>query len=167
MYKEIERCIGELRVNHTDKEIAGAFSEYFQIVKSVSYDYTDAATVAELRADHPELSFMDDDEIEEILEQAKVMRHKREAPEEEYLTVEDMQELFRCNEDWGKAGSEQQHKWIQIAAAHSTTVEELAGMIWICTEHGSIDDIESTMREYLKEKREKERGSTDWSTEGL
>jgi len=33
MHKELERAIGELRVNHTDKEIAGALSEYFQIVK--------------------------------------------------------------------------------------------------------------------------------------
>lgn len=33
MYKALEQCIGELRVNHTDKEIAGALSEYFQIVK--------------------------------------------------------------------------------------------------------------------------------------
>ena len=60
MYRKIEQCIGELRVNHTDKDIAGALSEYFQIVKSVSYDYTSIATVADLRADHPELNFMDD-----------------------------------------------------------------------------------------------------------
>lgn len=78
MYREIEQCIGELRVNHTDKDIAGALSEYFQIVKSVSYGYTSIATVADLRADHPELNFMDDEEIEGILEQAEVMRQKRE-----------------------------------------------------------------------------------------
>ena len=78
MYREIEQCIGELRVNHTDKDIAGALSEYFQIVKSVSYDYTGTVTVADLRADHPELNFMDDEEIEGILEQAEVMRQKRE-----------------------------------------------------------------------------------------
>lgn len=77
MYRDLERAIGELRVNHTDKDIAEALSEYFQIVKSVSYDYTDAATVEDIRADHPELNFMDDEEIEEILEQAEAMRQKR------------------------------------------------------------------------------------------
>lgn len=81
MHKELERAIGELRVNHTDKEIAGALSEYFQIVKNVSYDYTDNATAKDIREDHPELGFMDDEEIEEIeeiLKQAAVMRQKRE-----------------------------------------------------------------------------------------
>lgn len=33
MYKELNECISELREMHTDKEIAGALSEYFQIVK--------------------------------------------------------------------------------------------------------------------------------------
>lgn len=78
MYKELNECISELREMHTDKEIAGALSEYFQIVKNVSYDYTDNATVKDIREDHPELDFMDDDEIEEILKQAGTMRHKRE-----------------------------------------------------------------------------------------
>ena len=74
MYKELERAIGELRVNHTDKEITGALSECFQIVKNVSYDYTDNATAKDIREDHPELGFMDDGEIVEILEQAREER---------------------------------------------------------------------------------------------
>lgn len=78
MYRELERAIGELRVNHTDKEITRVFCQHSRIVKGVSEEYTGSATVEDIRADHPELSFMDDDEIEEILEQAKVMRRKRE-----------------------------------------------------------------------------------------
>ena len=58
MYKALEQCIGELRVNHTDKEITGVLSECFQIIKNVSYDYTDNATVKDIREDHPELGFM-------------------------------------------------------------------------------------------------------------
>lgn len=55
MYEELSNCVEELRENHTDKEIACALAEYAQIVENVSRDYTDTATVADLRADHPEL----------------------------------------------------------------------------------------------------------------
>ena len=152
MHKELERAIGELRVNHTDKEIAGALSEYFQIVKNVSYDYTDNTTVKDIREDHPELGFMDDEEIEEILEQATVMRQKREPDEAEQLTIEDIQELFERNKNWCGEGSERQRDWIEMAAVNDRTIEEIAGMIWVCSAGVHIDHIKKTMREYLKEK---------------
>ena len=78
MYAELGKCISELSENHTGAEIAGAFSEYWQIVKSVSRDYGGNTTVAELRDEHPELDFMDDEELGEILRQAKVLRRSRE-----------------------------------------------------------------------------------------
>lgn len=152
MYKALEQCIGELRVNHTDKEITGALSECFQIIKNVSYDYTDNATVKDIREDHPEPGFMDDEEIEEILKQATVMRQKREPDEAEQLTIEDIQELFERNKNWCGEGSERQRDWIEMAAVNDRTIEEIAGMIWVCSAGVHIDHIKKTMREYLKEK---------------
>lgn len=152
MYKALEQCIGELRANHTDKEITGALSECFQIIKNVSYDYTDNATVKDIREDHPELGFMDDEEIEEILKQATAMRQKREPDEAEQLTIEDIQELFERNKNWCGEGSERQRDWIEMAAVNDRTIEEIAGMIWVCSAGVHIDHIKKTMREYLKEK---------------
>ena len=152
MYKELERAIGELRANHTDKEITGALSECFQIIKNVSYDYTDNATVKDIREDHPVLGFMDDEEIEEILKQVTVMRQKREPDEAEQLTIEDIQELFERNKNWCGEGSERQRDWIEMAAVNDRTIEEIAGMIWVCSAGVHIDHIKKTMREYLKEK---------------
>ena len=152
MYKALEQCIGELRVNHTDKEITGVLSECFQIIKNVSYDYTDNATVKDIREDHPELGFMDDEEIEEILKQATAMRQKREPDEAEQLTIEDIQELFERNKNWCGEGSERQRDWIEMAAVNDRTIEEIAGMIWVCSAGVHIDHIKKTMREYLKEK---------------
>ena len=152
MYKALEQCIGDLRVNHTDKEITGVLSECFQIIKNVSYDYTDNATVKDIREDHPELGFMDDEEIEEILKQATAMRQKREPDEAEQLTIEDIQELFERNKNWCGEGSERQRDWIEMAAVNDRTIEEIAGMIWVCSAGVHIDHIKKTMREYLKEK---------------
>ena len=152
MYKALEQCIGELRVNHTDKEITGVLSECFQIIKNVSYDYTDNATVKDIREDHPELGFMDDEEIEEILKQATAMHQKREPDEAEQLTIEDIQELFERNKNWCGEGSERQRDWIEMAAVNDRTIEEIAGMIWVCSAGVHIDHIKKTMREYLKEK---------------
>lgn len=152
MYKALKQCIGELRVNHTDKEITGALSECFQIIKNVSYDYTDNATVKDIREDHPALGFMDDEEIEEIPKQATAMRQKREPDEAEQLTIEDIQELFERNKNWCGEGSERQRDWIEMAAVNDRTIEEIAGMIWVCSAGVHIDHIKKTMREYLKEK---------------
>ena len=152
MYKALEQCIGELRVNHTDEEITIAFSQYSQIAEDISEGYDDTATVADIRADHPELGFMDDGEIEEILKQATVMRQKREPDEAEQLTIEDIQELFERNKNWCGEGSERQRDWIEMAAVNDRTIEEIAGMIWVCSAGVHIDHIKKTMREYLKEK---------------
>lgn len=54
--------------------IVKALKECMNIVKSIARDYTDMTTVEELRTDHPELDFMDDEEIEEALRQAKLLR---------------------------------------------------------------------------------------------
>lgn len=56
------------------KELLLAVTEYLEIVNQVFSDYTDITTVAELRASRPELDFMDDDEIEDILKYAKLKR---------------------------------------------------------------------------------------------
>lgn len=81
MANKLHECITELQKNHTDKEISGALSEYFQIVKGAAVEYTDEATVRNLRDDHPELDFMDDDELEDILKHAKTWRHKTDGQE--------------------------------------------------------------------------------------
>lgn len=108
----------------------------------------------DIREDHPELGFMDDEEIEEILEQAKTMRHKRGAAEEEYLTEGDMEELLGHNPDWLDLGTHDQGFWIR-KMAESTPIEALASMVWVCTGSAriTIDVIKQTMREYLKEKQ--------------
>lgn len=77
MCKESKMCMEELQENHTGSEIAGALAEYVQIVKGVSRDYGDDITVAEPRDERPQLDFMDDEELEEILQQAKVLRRAR------------------------------------------------------------------------------------------
>lgn len=77
MCKELKMCMEELQENHTGSEIARALAEYAQIVKRVSRDYGDDITVAELRDERPELDFMDDEELEEILQQAKVLHRAR------------------------------------------------------------------------------------------
>ena len=132
MHKELQQCIGELRVNHTDKEIAGALSEYFQIVKNVSYDYTDNATVKDIREDHPELGFMDDDEIEEILEQATVMRRKR-APQcyrTDGYDVEFMEKCLRehmdtfCDWPYGDV------KKVEVDRDGNLCIHYTGGMYW-------------------------------------
>lgn len=46
-----------------------------------SNDYDDTVTVPELRSGHPELDFMEDDELEEVLAQASVERAKKDKPE--------------------------------------------------------------------------------------
>lgn len=154
MYKILEQCIGELRVNHTDRDVTEMVHALFQIAKDAAGEYTDNVTVAQLRADRPELGFMDDDEIEEILEQAKTMRHKCEAAEEEYLTKDDMDELLRHNPDWLNAEADDQGYRI-MEVAESTSIEALASMVWVCTGSAwiTIDVIKQTMREYLKEKQ--------------
>lgn len=45
-------------------DFAGALSEYAAIVRGVAEEYQGKATVAMIRADHPELDFFDDEDIE-------------------------------------------------------------------------------------------------------
>ena len=70
---ELKKCINKLQENHTNSEIGQALYEYSQIVSSVAEDYNDD-TMEELRSEHPELDFMDDEELEEILELARGIR---------------------------------------------------------------------------------------------
>lgn len=51
-----------------------ALAEYAAIVEQAATDYTNSTTIQEVRTDHPELDFMDDDEIQEILDLATKKR---------------------------------------------------------------------------------------------
>lgn len=100
MANKLHECVTELRRNHTNREIGGALSEYFQIVKGVAAEYTDDVTVGDLRHDHSELSFMDNDELEDILKHAKAWRHKSDGqgpaqPDETDERLKRMEELHR------------------------------------------------------------------------
>lgn len=55
-------------------DIRTALGEYAAIVQGVAKEYADRASVEQIRLDHPELDFMDDDEIEEIIQRAKLCR---------------------------------------------------------------------------------------------
>lgn len=48
---------------------ANALAEYAAIVKAVKEDYNGKATVSIIREEHPELDFMDDNQIQEIIDQ--------------------------------------------------------------------------------------------------
>lgn len=99
MANKLHECVTELRKNHTNREIGGALSEYFQIVKGVAAEYTDDVAVGDLRHDHSELSFMDNDELEDILKHAKAWRHKNDGqehePDETDERLKRMEELHR------------------------------------------------------------------------
>lgn len=153
MYRELERCIGELRVNHTDKEIAGVLSEYFQIVKNVSYDYTDNATVKDIREDHPELGFMDNDEIEEILRQASIMRHEPDA--EGYLTREDV--IHLCCENCWFDEEEYDGPYARLleVSKHGIHAQDLISIVW-CSSSESLQEIKKEVEGYLHGGREDE-----------
>ena len=50
------------------RNIREALAEYAAIVEGTREEYTqEELTVSAIRRDHPELNFMDDDEIEEII----------------------------------------------------------------------------------------------------
>lgn len=89
MFKDLRESIEELQKSRTGKEIAGALSEYFQLVKDIAIDCTDDTAVADLRANEPDLDFMDDDELEEILEQARAIRHMRRDSKQQRRAAED------------------------------------------------------------------------------
>lgn len=71
---ELEKYMDELKENQPDESIGRALSEYAAIVSGVAEDYTDDVTEQELRQDHPELDFMDEGEIYEVLRQARLLR---------------------------------------------------------------------------------------------
>lgn len=53
-----------------------ALKQYDIIVRRIAKEYTDELKVKELREDHPELNFMDDEELETMLSLAKTIRNK-------------------------------------------------------------------------------------------
>ncbi len=55
-------------------DIRAALAEYAAIVEGFAKEYTNSKTAETVRAEHPELDFMDDDEIVELLEHAKNQR---------------------------------------------------------------------------------------------
>ncbi len=81
----LKQCISELQETQSSSSIGQALREYLELVKAIAGDFTDDTTVEELRAECPELSFMDDDELEDALELAIGIRNrpKKEDGEEE------------------------------------------------------------------------------------
>lgn len=65
-------------------ELIAGIAEYAEIVKEVTTDYSNLTTVAELRTGLPELDFMDDDEIEDILKYARIKREVKAITKKEY-----------------------------------------------------------------------------------
>lgn len=65
----------EINILDGSTYIGNALAQYHNIVKEVAEDYTDDTTAEELRADHPELDFMGDDEIADILNYARKRRN--------------------------------------------------------------------------------------------
>lgn len=56
------------------KNFREALKEYHDIVKGVKEEYTkEQRTINNIRKDHPELNFMDDDEIDDIINHANNM----------------------------------------------------------------------------------------------
>lgn len=62
-------------------EIMPAVAEYAAIVDGIATDYDNTATVETIRKDHPELDFMDDDEITELLNHAKTKHEQKKEVE--------------------------------------------------------------------------------------
>lgn len=58
------------------ENLAKALAEYFTIVKGIAEEYGNGVTVNIVKVDHPELGFMDDDEIDEILGYAEKYRNR-------------------------------------------------------------------------------------------
>lgn len=75
--QELRACVEALEKTQSKASIGQTLAEYVRLVQSVADDYDDTATVQELRADHPELDFLEEDELEELLAQASVERTKR------------------------------------------------------------------------------------------
>lgn len=75
--QELRACVEALEKTQSKASIGQAFAEYARLVWSIADDYDNTATVQELRAGHPDLDFMEDDELEEVLAQASVERVKR------------------------------------------------------------------------------------------
>lgn len=55
---------------------AKILAEYFAVVVGLAKEYGSDVSVNIVRADHPELNFMDDDEIDEILGHAEKCRNR-------------------------------------------------------------------------------------------
>lgn len=76
--------IRERGKNMTD--LFNALKEHAAIVEGLREEYTqDKLTLKAVRKDHPELNFMDDDEIETIIQQANEHRCKKADPQGPYI----------------------------------------------------------------------------------
>lgn len=100
----LKQCISELQETQSSSSIGQALREYLELVKAIAGDFTDDTTVEELRAECPELSFMDNDELEDALELAKGFRGKERAERGIYrIQREDFEEVAeRFDRDWQK-----------------------------------------------------------------
>jgi hypothetical protein len=76
------------------KDIRAALAEYAAIVEGFAKEYTNSTTAETVRAEHPELDFMDDDEIVELLEHAKNQRNT--AQQDEVARDAEGRRLAKC-----------------------------------------------------------------------
>ncbi len=77
------------QTSHNAATFATALAEYAAIVKAVKEDYNGKATVLIIRAEHPELDFMDDEQIQEIINQGN------EQEEQEMTRYEKIKEVLK------------------------------------------------------------------------
>lgn len=156
MYRDLERCIGELRINHTDKEVTRVLSKYSELVRSVSEEYDDLATEMDIRADHPELAFFGTEQIEGILEQARIMRDKRTSDAEKRLTREDVVHLC-CENGWfDEKEYDGPYARLLEVSKHGIHAQDLISIVW-CSSGESLQEIKKQVEGYLTREDEGER----------
>lgn len=146
MYRELERAIGELRVGHTDGEIAGALSEYSQIVKSVAKRYTRLDTEGYIQKELG-LDFMGDKMLKGVLEQASIMRDKWASDAEKRLTREDVVHLC-CENGWfDEKEYDGPYARLLEVSKHGIYIQDLISIVW-CSSGEDLQEIKKQIVGY-------------------
>lgn len=68
--------IAQPATERKSRPAAGGQGQDDTYCRGIAQEYDTTTDVEQIRVDHPELIFLDDDEIETILEQAEVIRHR-------------------------------------------------------------------------------------------
>lgn len=63
------------QTNKTASDFCSALLEYAAIVRGIAKEYQGQATIEIIRLEHPELDFMDDEDIQNIIEQGLSFVH--------------------------------------------------------------------------------------------